>query len=895
MNRPESPAADQSSVDLIRRLADSDENNAAVDGQPESTVAGLRGELETMASDLRSPPPDDDFEDESQCRQALEVIKAIGQEPSVAGDAAAAADGNEKNDVADLGTLGQYELVEKIGEGGMGAVYKARHTKLDKIVAIKVLPSEKMKDKSAVARFEREMRAVGKLEHPNIVRAMDAGEVDGMHFLVMEYVKGLDLSQISKQYGPLPIAEACELIRQAAVGLDEAFDNDMVHRDIKPSNLILAQRRRKPPVVKILDMGLALLSDAHGADAGLTTTGQMMGTLDYMAPEQGGDSKNVDIRADIYALGASLYRLLCGEVIYFGEKYTTPVQKMMALAIAPAPPIQSRQEGIPDQLAAIVHKMLEKEPAARYATPQEIVDDLAPYCAGADLGWLLTGERSDPSADADASLSVTELGASSSEVETDITIDRPSDITQPNVIAGGAQGSASPVTVDAPADPSAVTIAPVIKTDPRAKPRGGTAGSPSSAAAKTLPAALRNIPPKLLIAGGAGLLGIIGLLAAMVFFFQTPNGTLRVEINDPDIEVTVKGSDIVLKQSDKEEITLTPGEHALVVKRGDFSFQTRNFELKKGETTTVKVELLPGKVQVALADGVILGEKATGTPLVTNEQRLPTPGASSEPPVVEGGGYPGKFALHIPERDKAYVEVPTCTASTVNDLRVKTKALTLEAWVKRDRQKMDAHEQYFGIALWQLGSGSGGAYVDGGESGGRGAAALRFRDIYGPAQNQKDASAWTHIAAVKECGKQRRLYVNGQLVGSERDPDDFGNVGGGDWQKPLKLGGSMVGLLGEARVSTVARYDKNFTPQFGFEPDEHTLALYHFDEGSGDVLRDSSGNNHHGKIVGAKWVRVGGETCPIGPRRRDSPSNSPATKARPRSLCRRSSCRSRDR
>src|SRR5690606_13492072 len=126
----------------------------------------------------------------------------------------------------------------KLGEGGMGAVYKARHTKLDKIVAIKVLPAERMKDKGAVARFEREMRAVGKLEHPNIVRAMDAGEAGGMHYLVMEYVQGVDLSQLVKQRGPLPIADACELIRQAAVGLDEAHDNGMVHRDIKPSNIM---------------------------------------------------------------------------------------------------------------------------------------------------------------------------------------------------------------------------------------------------------------------------------------------------------------------------------------------------------------------------------------------------------------------------------------------------------------------------------------------------------------------------------------------------------------------------------------------------------------------------------------------------------------------------------
>ena len=149
---------------------------------------------------------------------------------------------------------------------------------------------------------------------------MDAGEVEGMHFLVMEYVEGVDLSQLVRQRGPLPVAEACELIRQAAVGLEEARGHGMVHRDIKPGNLMLSRRGE----VKVMDLGLALLSEAHhGNRRELTATGQMMGTIDYMAPEQGGDSHEVDIRADIYSLGATLYKLLTGEPIYHGERYST--------------------------------------------------------------------------------------------------------------------------------------------------------------------------------------------------------------------------------------------------------------------------------------------------------------------------------------------------------------------------------------------------------------------------------------------------------------------------------------------------------------------------------------------------------------------------------------------
>ena len=304
----------------------------------------------------------------------------------------------------------------------MGAVDKARHTKLDKIVAIKVLPKDKMQDKSSVARFEREMRAVGKLDHPNIVRAMDAGEENGTHFLVMEYVPGIDLSQLVKQLGPLPIAEACELIRQAAVGLDEAHDHGMVHRDIKPSNLMLCMAgRRQPPVVKILDLGLALLSDAHSPDVGgLTGTGQLMGTLDYMAPEQGGDSKSVDIRADLYALGASLYKLLTGEAVYHGEQYQTLMQKVTALASKPAPPIRECRADISPELAALVHRLLEKNPAQRFATPDEVARALAPFAAGANLAALLSkvGCEGVETTVVDAAQLHTALSASAPDVDT---------------------------------------------------------------------------------------------------------------------------------------------------------------------------------------------------------------------------------------------------------------------------------------------------------------------------------------------------------------------------------------------------------------------------------------------------------------------------------------------
>jgi serine/threonine protein kinase len=274
-----------------------------------------------LATALRRPAPVDPYQDESALRRAEELVEAIGRDPSFAVNGPLQSLPVEP---AVIGTLGQYQLLEKLGEGGMGAVYKALHTKLEKVVALKVLkvlPANRLQNPNAISRFEREMRAVGKLNHVNIVAAHDAGEIDDKHYLVMELVDGIDLSELMRRVGPLNSADACELIRQAAVGLQHAHGRGMVHRDIKPSNLMLARTEDGEPLVKVLDMGLALLDDQQtAARRELTTTGQMMGTLDYMAPEQGSDSHVVDIRADIYSLGATLFKLLCGKSPFSGEK-----------------------------------------------------------------------------------------------------------------------------------------------------------------------------------------------------------------------------------------------------------------------------------------------------------------------------------------------------------------------------------------------------------------------------------------------------------------------------------------------------------------------------------------------------------------------------------------------
>jgi hypothetical protein len=254
-----------------------------------------------------------------------------------------------------------------------------------------------------VARFEREMEAVGRLHHRHIVAATDAGEIDGMHYLVMEYVDGLDLSALVRRVGPLAPADACEIVRQAALGLKEAHDRGIIHRDIKPSNLILADGGpyESQPVVKVLDFGLARLGPLHADSGELTVSGQIMGTLKYMAPEQCASSRDVDLRADIYSLGATLYRLLSGEAPFSAAEFETPLELISAVMNEQPLPLSSRRRDLPPMLCTIVETMMAKNPADRFATCDEVISTLTPWWQGANLAELLEGARSAlPQADA---------------------------------------------------------------------------------------------------------------------------------------------------------------------------------------------------------------------------------------------------------------------------------------------------------------------------------------------------------------------------------------------------------------------------------------------------------------------------------------------------------------
>jgi uncharacterized protein (TIGR03067 family) len=306
---------------------------------------------------------------------------------------------------AELADHGRYRVQELLGVGGMGAVYKAEHLLMERPVALKLISHSLTSNPAMVERFRREVKTAGQLKHGNIVMAYDAEQAGDWHFLVMEYVEGKSLARLVTEQGPLPVQHACDYIRQAALGLQYAHERGMVHRDIKPQNLMLTPEGE----VKILDFGLARFAmesapkggllaaaeastpDSRGSQPGaesLTQVGTVMGTPDYIAPEQATDAHTADIRADIYSLGCTLYDLLAGHAPF---PEGTVVAKVKAHMERSPEPLTALRTDVSPQLSRVVERMMAKDPAKRYQTPAEVAEALKPFVAPAPTrrrrGW----------------------------------------------------------------------------------------------------------------------------------------------------------------------------------------------------------------------------------------------------------------------------------------------------------------------------------------------------------------------------------------------------------------------------------------------------------------------------------------------------------------------------
>jgi serine/threonine protein kinase len=265
--------------------------------------------------------------------------------------------------------IGEYELLEELGSGGMGRVFRAVHRKLHRQVALKLLPPTAVHSPESVERFQREIQALAKLSHANIVTVHDAGNADGTHYFAMDLVAGKDLSRVVKDDGPVPPERAVDYVLQVARGLEYAHAAGIVHRDIKPSNLMLDSQGQ----VRILDLGIARVAEMNDVPADLTRTGSILGTVDYMPPEQALNTRMADQRADVYSLGCTLYFILTGKPVYGGE---TVMERLVAHREHPVPSLRAGCSAAPAWLDQVFQRMIAKRPEERIQSMAEVISAL---------------------------------------------------------------------------------------------------------------------------------------------------------------------------------------------------------------------------------------------------------------------------------------------------------------------------------------------------------------------------------------------------------------------------------------------------------------------------------------------------------------------------------------
>ncbi len=652
--------------------------------------------------------------------------------------------------------FGQHVVQDKIGAGGMGQVFRAQHRRMKRLVAIKLLPRALVKDEAAIKRFQREVEAAARLSHPNIVQAYDADEQRGLHYLVMEYVDGHDLSALLRDRGPLPFDETIGYMIQAAEGLAYAHGEGIVHRDIKPANLLVDKRG----AVKILDMGLARVDGPIQASEGITHSGQVMGTFEYMAPEQAVDTRLADARSDIYSLGCTLYRLLVGENLY---ECDTVVQKILAHREQPIPSVCARRPDVPPTFDAIFFRMVAKLPEHRFQTMGEVVAALRSLVGSANQTTIT------------ASTTVHGTGQFPALHQTAFA-----QATLPTAqLASGYPGYAPPAPPPLPtasgpplAERTYANFSPDVGTEPQsqflpvaqlapgrnASHSVRSVGSSPAASTNLQPEKTQGLPAKWLIAGTTGL-SLLALVATVVFL-NRGNGSKSVD-------------------------------------------------------TEAVVPLIPAEA-------------------VTTNSEPAAPSKKKKPKAATGTSPSNDYALELD--GDTHIELPMLKIDA-------TQGLTIEMYARPATNTNVRYLFEYPDVTFLLAQSNAGAWH------------ARLHGVIIPSKSFS-VGRRDHLAVCLAFGKFR-FFMNGKLQGEQR----FETAGLASLQldkRSCQIGNRFSGTIDELRISNWSRYSGDFTPELRFWPDAETVALYHFDHQSGDVLTDSSGGGHHAKISGGKWVRADG-------------------------------------